>query len=442
MAEYPVRGTSPWYQPLRDYIDGQDQATLAAAVHPADLAAVATTGAYGDLTGTPNLGTAAATDSSAYATAAQGTLATTAAQVAGDLGGTPTAPTVTGGTHHTHTASQITDLSSAVGAGNGLTKTGAGTAASPVTLAIGPALPLVATTPSAVLSANLAPTDLSTWTLAGGATATAGVVTLGTTGTISTTITATSGQIVQVDLTRGSDNGSPIVVSLGSVSDAPVGSWSSSSHTVVAGASGPQTLTVTSVGFTGTISAIVVRTVTNPRSKVATNPSIWPEVNGNQAIGASAQRSLTTGSNNQAIGDSAQRSLTTGSSNQAIGYSAASSPLGNSGWASTTASRQVCIGDQSGQGSATQVDEIVAIGWQATVQQASSVAIGARANSDHASSVALGNDTSTHGDAQVCIGPRDLEIDDAARGPILRDSSGGRWRVTVSTTGTLTTTKL
>lgn len=37
------------------------------------LAAVATTGAYADLTGKPTLGTAAATDASAYATAAQGT---------------------------------------------------------------------------------------------------------------------------------------------------------------------------------------------------------------------------------------------------------------------------------------------------------------------------------------------------------------------------------
>jgi hypothetical protein len=33
--------------------------------------------------------------------------------IAGDLGGTPAAPTVTGGTHHTHTSSQITDATSA-----------------------------------------------------------------------------------------------------------------------------------------------------------------------------------------------------------------------------------------------------------------------------------------------------------------------------------------
>ena len=61
------------------------QGTLAdSATQPGDLAAVATTGAYGNLSGTPTLGTAAATNATAYATAAQGTLADTATQP-GDL---------------------------------------------------------------------------------------------------------------------------------------------------------------------------------------------------------------------------------------------------------------------------------------------------------------------------------------------------------------------
>ena len=46
------------------------------------LASVATSGAYADLTGTPTLGTAAATASTDYATAAQGTLADSASQPA------------------------------------------------------------------------------------------------------------------------------------------------------------------------------------------------------------------------------------------------------------------------------------------------------------------------------------------------------------------------
>ncbi len=71
------------------------------ATQPADLATVATTGAYADLSGKPTLGTAAATASTDYATAAQGTLADSAIQSADlatvattgaytDLSGTPT----------------------------------------------------------------------------------------------------------------------------------------------------------------------------------------------------------------------------------------------------------------------------------------------------------------------------------------------------------------
>ena len=57
------------------------QGTLAdSATQPSDLATVATSGAYSDLTGKPTLGTAAATASTDYATAAQGTLADSAVQ--------------------------------------------------------------------------------------------------------------------------------------------------------------------------------------------------------------------------------------------------------------------------------------------------------------------------------------------------------------------------
>ena len=64
-------------------------ALAATAVQDADLATVATTGAYNDLTGKPTLGTAAAAATGDFATAAQGTLAATAVQPgddAADLG--------------------------------------------------------------------------------------------------------------------------------------------------------------------------------------------------------------------------------------------------------------------------------------------------------------------------------------------------------------------
>ena len=96
------------------------QGTLAAsATQPGDLSTVATSGAYNDLSGKPTLfsgdyddlsnkptlGTAAATATTAYATAAQGTLATNAAPLASPtLTGTPAAPTAAQATNTTQIA--------------------------------------------------------------------------------------------------------------------------------------------------------------------------------------------------------------------------------------------------------------------------------------------------------------------------------------------------
>lgn len=68
------------------------------------LAGVATSGAYGDLLGTPTLGTAAATDVGAYATAAQGAKADTAVQ-----GDDPRLSDARPPTAHTHPVSQVSD---------------------------------------------------------------------------------------------------------------------------------------------------------------------------------------------------------------------------------------------------------------------------------------------------------------------------------------------
>ena len=61
-----------------DYATAAQGALADSATQPGDLATVATSGAYGDLSGTPTLGTAAATASTDYATAAQGANADTA----------------------------------------------------------------------------------------------------------------------------------------------------------------------------------------------------------------------------------------------------------------------------------------------------------------------------------------------------------------------------
>ncbi len=63
-----------------DYATAAQGALADTATQPADLATVATTGAYSDLTGKPTLGTAAAADTGDFATAAQGTTADSAVQ--------------------------------------------------------------------------------------------------------------------------------------------------------------------------------------------------------------------------------------------------------------------------------------------------------------------------------------------------------------------------
>lgn len=84
-----------------DYATASQGAKADTAVQPASLSTVATTGAYSDLSGKPTLGTAAATNSTAYATSAQGAKADTAVQpgslatvattgVYNDLSGKPT----------------------------------------------------------------------------------------------------------------------------------------------------------------------------------------------------------------------------------------------------------------------------------------------------------------------------------------------------------------
>ena len=64
------------------YATSSQGALADSAIQPADLATVATTGAYSDLSGLPTLGTAAATASTDYATSSQGALADTAIQPA------------------------------------------------------------------------------------------------------------------------------------------------------------------------------------------------------------------------------------------------------------------------------------------------------------------------------------------------------------------------
>ena len=64
------------------------------------------------------------------------------------------------------------------------------------------------------------------------------------------------------------------------------------------------------------------------------------------------------------------------------------------------------------------------------------------ASAAHAGSVALGADVTTTALAQVAIGARDLEVQDATKGLVLKSPDGSRWRATISNLGAVTWTKL
>jgi hypothetical protein len=127
------------------------------------------------------------------------------------------------------------------------------------------------------------------------------------------------------------------------------------------------------------------------------------------AVGAYAQQNLTTGYYDTAVGTSAQQSLTTGNSDTAVGASAQYAPLGNSAYATTTASYQTSVGMESGQSSASQVDGITTIGYRSAAGAANATALGREARADHSGSVAIGYQAVTTAPDQVEVGARHVE---------------------------------
>jgi len=157
----------------------------------------------------------------------------------------------------------------------------------------------------------------------------------------------------------------------------------------------------------------------------------------NSAFGRAAQTSLKDGNKNSAFGAASQQQLTSGSLNTAVGFSAQHAPLGTGSSGTKTASKQTSVGAESGQLSATQVDGITTIGYQATSGNANGVAVGILSRCQHNNAVALGANTNTTADDQVAVGPRDVEIGDATKGLVLKSPDGKQWRVTVNNAGAL-----
>ena len=333
---------------------------------------------------------------------------------------------------------------------------------------------LTAVTPAPTYGPELAPT-IDTWTGAAGATYTAPSWAIPSGGTISTTISVVSGVMYQIEMTRTGSSGGLMTVALGTATtDIPADG--NSKLTLTAAETGAVTLAIGGGTWAcATISAVTVKAVTALASArtagivtraLSANNAVGHDAQralttagSNNAVGFSAQYALTTGGYNNAVGTNAQRALTTGSYNNAVGYvaqyaittgsfnnavgqSAQYGPRGVTAWGTTTASRQTSVGHESGQGSATPSDEIVTIGYRAIADGAKAMALGSMADARHAGSVALGADTITTALGQVAVGPRDVEVQDAAKGVVLRSPDGSRWRATISNAGVITWTKL
>ena len=110
--------------------------------------------------------------------------------------------------------------------------------------------------------------------------------------------------------------------------------------------------------------------------------------------------------------------------------------------ATTTGNNQTLVGAESGQGSSTPSNNISTLGYRAIADGNGATAIGANSSAIHAGSVAIGDGTTTTATGQVAVGDRDVEVQGATKGVVLRSPDGSRWRITVSNTGVLATTKL
>lgn len=180
---------------------------------------------------------------------------------------------------------------------------------------------LTATTPAPVLTTVTTPA-LSAWTLTGSATYSGGAVTVGpAAGSLSTTIPVTNDTVYQVDLTTSASSGGDVTVTLGAAS-ATYPAAGITSVTVVSTETGTRTLTISGTTWSATITGITVKALTRLSTAFtfgATEARAWST---NTALGTTAHRSLTTGTNNTAVGTSAQNLLTTGTQNTAAGASA------------------------------------------------------------------------------------------------------------------------
>lgn len=146
----------------------------------------------------------------------------------------------------------------------------------------------------------------------------------------------------------------------------------------------------------------------------------------NASVGQRSLRKVTTALNDTALGYEAGAELTTGANNTMIGSGAGYLPNNDATKATVTAHRQTLIGFQSGQGGATQVDDITAVGARALASDTDATAIGARSSAAHSKAVAIGSDAATTGPNQVNMGQRYIELSEMSGEPANPGADKGR----------------
>ena len=124
----------------------------------------------------------------------------------------------------------------------------------------------------------------------------------------------------------------------------------------------------------------------------------------NTAIGRESQANLTTGTNTVAVGFGAALNATTGSDNLAIGHRALAAPGANVAYATTTGSRQISIGTESGQASAAESNNIVAVGYRARAGGHGALAIGSETVASSGHAVAIGLNAAASGPYSLALG--------------------------------------
>jgi len=163
------------------------------------------------------------------------------------------------------------------------------------------------------------------------------------------------------------------------------------------------------------------------------------------AIGTGAL-ALSTSGTQVAVGYRAMFSATTAQYSTCIGYRAGYAPAGVLANATTTGNNATLVGFETGQASATQRNDIVAIGYRSLVDANNTIALGSNAQALHANSVALGDSIVTTAASQVAIGAAHIEATKmtapgtpaAGDGRVYFDTADGSYKVKFDT-GTVVT---